>query len=85
MLILLADFVERADDPALHDGPKPFDCVGVNRAADIFTGSVMHHAMRDCLVEMPIALMIIRRKQARFVREGFVDKEVEDGGIRAFD
>ena len=41
MEILLADLMERADDPAFHDGPEAFDGVGMNRSADIFPISMM--------------------------------------------
>ena len=32
MQVFLADLVERADDPTLHDGPEPLDGVGMNGA-----------------------------------------------------
>ena len=51
MQILLADFVERAHDPAFHDRPKAFDGVRVNGSANIFPTSMMDHAMRDLLVQ----------------------------------
>ena len=47
MQILFADFVEGADNPTLHDGPKAFDCVGMNGPTDIFPASMMDHAMRN--------------------------------------
>jgi hypothetical protein len=30
MQVLLADFVEGPDDPALHDGPEAFDSIGMD-------------------------------------------------------
>jgi hypothetical protein len=49
--ILFADLVEGADDPAFHDGPEPFDSVGMNCTADILPLGVMHHPMRESRIE----------------------------------
>lgn len=83
MEVFLADLMERTDDSALHDGPEPFDGVGMDRAADIFSGSVMHQSMRTCVVEETIPPMIVRRNQADFVRDRFINKSVQGCGIRA--
>ena len=84
MQIFLADLVEGSDDPALHDGPEAFDGVGMNGPTDIFAASVMDHAMRNSLVQKSIALMIVRRKQADLMGDGFMNKAVQRRGIRAF-
>lgn len=51
MQILLADFVERADDPAFHDGPKAFDGIGMNSTTDIFPFGMMDHTVRERRIE----------------------------------
>lgn len=83
MEILFADLVECPDDPALHDGPKTLDGIGMNCSAYIFSLSVMHHAVRDGFVERAIALMIVRGKQADSVRYSFVDEAVKRGRVCA--
>ena len=83
MEILLADFMERANDPAFYDGPEPFDGVGMNGSADIFPLSMMHQAVRDRRIEFPIAAMIVRRKQAYPVRNGFVHEALQRSRVCA--
>ena len=84
MQVLLADLVERADDSALHDGPKAFDGVGMNGSTHIFPSSMMNHAMRNFLVQKPITLMIVRRKQTDMMGDGFMDEAIQRGSIGAF-
>lgn len=81
MQILFADLMERADDPALHDGAEAFDGVSMNCSADIFPIRMVDHAVRDARIEFPVALMIIRRKQADVMRDWFMHKSVERGCI----
>ena len=40
--ILAAHLMELTNDPALDDGPEPFNGVHMNRAADIFAYSVVN-------------------------------------------
>lgn len=40
MQILLADFMEGADDPTFYDGPESFDGVGMNRSTHIKRGII---------------------------------------------
>lgn len=52
MQILLADFVERAYDPAFHDGPETFDGVGMHGTKETEQGhstflSVTGLSLRD--------------------------------------
>jgi hypothetical protein len=84
MQVFLADFVEGADDPAFHDGPEPFNGVGMNGSADIFPISMMHHPMWDARIKLAIALMIVRRKQTDMMRNCFMHKAIQGCCIRAF-
>ena len=45
--IIFADFVIRAHDAALQEGPEAFDCVCVNRADNVLARAVTHDAMRQ--------------------------------------
>ncbi len=83
MQVLLADFVECADDSTFHDGPKAFYGVGMNRSADIFPIRMMDHAVRDARIEFPITAMIVRRKQADMMRNCFMYEAVQGRSIRA--
>ena len=83
MEVFLADLMECANDPTLHDGPEAFDGVGMNRSADIFSLGMMNHTVRDARIEFPIAAMIVSRKQADMMRNRFMNELVQSCGIRA--
>jgi hypothetical protein len=83
MQVFLADLMDRANDPAFHDGPEAFNGVGMNGSANLFPVCMMHHPMRDDRIELAIALMIVRRKQADMMQNGFMHKAVQGCGIGA--
>lgn len=59
--ILFAYLLECVHDPALHDGPEEFDGVRVNVPRHVLAATVMHHAMREMVVNVPIASIVVGR------------------------
>ena len=47
--IFAADFVVTANNAALQDRPKAFDCIGVNCADDMLTDAVIDNTVRISL------------------------------------
>src|SRR5258708_16248425 len=82
--IFPADLMERSHDAALNQRPEAFDGVGVNVSVHIFAFAVVHHAMREVLVQIPIASVVVGGNQAHPVRYGFRDKTVKSFSICAF-
>jgi hypothetical protein len=70
--ILIADFVERADNAALKDRPETFNRVGMNRTNNVLAAMVINGGVWVCLIQTAIAIPSIRRQQTDFVRHGFV-------------
>ena len=77
MEIFLADLMECAHDPAFHDGPEAFDSIGMNGPTNIFSLGMMHHTVRNARIEFPIAAVVIGRKQAHMIGDGFPNKAVQ--------
>src|ERR1700722_249280 len=44
--VFLADLVIAANDPALEDAPKAFNCVGMDSSDDVFASSVLYDLVR---------------------------------------
>src|SRR5258705_13382819 len=59
--ILTRDFMECADNAALHQRPEAFNGLRVNVAMHVFSGSVAYHAMRIIDANITIAFVIISR------------------------
>lgn len=72
MQILLADLVERANDPALHDGPKAFDGIGMNSPDDVLPPCMIDDLVRILFIQLPVAHPLIGDQQTDLVRDGFV-------------
>jgi len=72
--IFATDFMETADDPALNQRPKTFDCVRMDRTDNVMAVAVPHDAMRVSIVHAIIGIVIISAEQAHFVRNNFVYK-----------
>lgn len=71
--MLLADFVERADDTALEDAPKPFNRVRVNCADHVASGFVIDGLVIEARVfERVIHTRFIGRDQTDFVADHFL-------------
>ena len=51
--ILATNFMERPDNAALHQRPESLYGVRVNVAMHVFAFTVMYHAMREVLVQIP--------------------------------
>lgn len=76
--VLRRDFVECAHDAALKQRPETFDCVRVDRAANVFVAAMVDEAHRVFATKGPVALMFVGAKQADLVRDHFA-YEVTDG------
>ena len=61
--VFFADLVESANNAALHDGPKAFDGVGVDRADDMFASLVANEAMIEAIADAPIARVLVGAEQ----------------------
>lgn len=59
--ILRTDFVERADDAALHDGPEAFDGVCVNVAMHVLAVPMIDSAVWIFPIDAVVAAPLIRR------------------------
>ena len=75
--------MECANDSAFHDGPETLDGIGMNCSADIFPFRVMHHAVRDRRIKLAIPAMIIGRKQADVIGDGFMHEAIQCCSIGA--
>ena len=53
--ILIADFVERADNAALKDRPETFNRVGMNRTNNVLAAMVINGGVWVCLIQTAIA------------------------------
>ena len=53
--ILLADLVERAYDPTLHDRPESFEGVGMHRTDHILALDMIPDLVRIQLTQLPVA------------------------------
>jgi hypothetical protein len=61
--LFLAHFMECADHAALEDGPKAFDCVGVDRAYNVLALRMINHAVRKFPVQLTISNPLIRARR----------------------
>src|SRR5258708_17638827 len=83
--IFLADFVERADDAALHDGPESLNGVRMNSTDYILILLVHHNAMRPTLVQVVVDFGFVRRNQADSVRHGLFDERLHRAPVGMLD
>lgn len=81
--VFTGNFMKRADDAALNQGPEAFDGIGVNRAVDIFACAMVDHAMREAVVQVLIAPVVIGGDQADFIGHSFVDEGVKRIGVNS--
>ena len=66
----LADLVIAANDPALEDAPKAFNCVGMDSSDDVFASSVLYDLVRVNLLDVPVAGPFVGHKQADLIGDG---------------
>ena len=83
--IFAAHFVECADHAALENRPEAFDGFGVNRADDILTSRMVNSRMWIVFIERIVAQILIRTKQANFMRNRFVNEGSKSGRIHVRD
>jgi hypothetical protein len=83
--VFTADFVERADDPALHQRPEALNRVGVNCADNVFLVSMAHESVREFLAKLPVAAVIVGGDKADLVGYGFENKTLQCVLVAIFD
>ena len=83
--ILAADLVEAAHDAALQERPKAIDGLRVNDAIDVLLFGVPHDAMRENVIQFPIARMFVGRDQADLLGNSGANETVQGFGIRIVD
>jgi hypothetical protein len=83
--VLAANFVEAADDAALDDRPKAFDCLSMDRANNILLFGVVDDGVWIFFAKMLVTDPLIRAEQRDFVRDGFVHEGFERSGADVFD
>jgi len=72
--VLAADFVERADNTALHQRPETLNRVGVNRTDNIFLVLVLDVGVGKFAAEFPISHQVVGDQQTDFVGNRFADE-----------
>src|ERR1041384_842528 len=70
--ILLANLVESTNHAALNQRPEAFDCVGVDRADNVFTRTMIDNAMWKLSAQMQVSEILVSADQADFVRGSLV-------------
>lgn len=67
-----ADFVEGADDAALHQRPEAFNGLRVDRTANVLAPAMVHDAVRERAIKEAIGGKGVGAEQAHLVRYRFV-------------
>ena len=75
--------MDRADAAALDQRPESFDGLRMDIPVNVFPLTEMHHAMRDRRVELAIPAMIVGRKQADVIGDGFMHEAIQCCSIGA--
>ena len=83
--IFRADFVECADDPALHQRPEAFNRIGMDRADNMLASAVVNYAVIVFAAEPTIARIGVGADNANAGRYGFANKGFDGFGFCVFD
>src|ERR1700685_3925027 len=83
--IFVRNFMERADDPALHQRPETFDGLRVNCANNVFSIAMIDYAVRKLAFERLIAAPCIGANQTYLCGHRFTDKAQQRGAINVLD
>jgi hypothetical protein len=80
-----AYLMERADDAALEDAPKPFNRLGVDGADNVLMLGMINGCVRISFVETLVANPLIGAKQTYFFRDGLIDESDQGCGADVID
>lgn len=79
------DFVESADNAALHQRPEAFDGLRMDRAANVLACAMVNDAVRELFAEVLVADPFVRAEQAHLVRDAFANEAFERRGAHVRD
>src|ERR1039458_1984455 len=77
--------MERSDHSALDDGPKAFNGVGMDIPVNVLALAVVNHSVREILVEVLVAFVVVGRDQANLGRYRLPHEAIEGFGIGLVD
>lgn len=80
-----ADFVERADDTALDEGPEALNRVRVNRSDNVLPHRMLDDGVRVFLVQTVVTAPLIRAEKANLGRYGFAHERAQRFALHVFD
>jgi hypothetical protein len=83
--IFARNFMERSYNSPFDQRPEALYGLSMDIAVNVFAFPMMNHAMREVLIEIPIAFVVIGRNQADLMRYGFLNESVKSIAIRAVD
>ena len=74
MQVLLANRMERSDDPSLYDGPEPFDGIGMHCTNHILAFRMIDYLVRIFPMQLLVTHPLIGDQQTDLMRHGLIPK-----------